>query len=721
MLRRGSSEIKDFLEHDDSSSAMPRQQSFFQDERSSRDDLEVPTGEEPVNLQYSFDNGLQALEVSYDDHQGHLGCLAPGTRRRRRACMLIVTAVLFVILLALSIALGTHERKEKSSAASLTDGDGGSSDSAGNGSSPGTSGSGGNGNYNNSGVYPPAPAEGKVGQFYATPLPPLSTLDPVEHLNLYPYERPQESSPSARLDRLNRRAIPTSAWYQNILRLEADAEPTNDNKAYLSPYVVDMAGGIPGVRIHVTRVLAEASQVTLAIDEPYALTMGAMAKGATQVGSGLAKGYSVREATELGITLEWDVYDMKSSLVRGSPFVTMVYNSVVKNAKESSTATTKQVTTPIVPTLYSEVGVSGVAVDGSTVDVIEYCGPDGTSSPINVQEELDLSLFTGQRWLMYFSRPVTLQCLSSQGSYTIIQVVPGEDDSDESASQPLIVRAAQLLTSASPVEDSTTFETNYINQLRANHDLFPGEKTSVHHSFDVESGPAKYTQIAFNWDPQAMSGSSDSTGNMIMFAMPHHQDLLQSSVMKDICVSSILGPMCLVEGPRWDMIEPLPAVDFRAPRHPTPEYIGVIAQALLEDIKYQIPANFQIGAADTYFSGKTISKLARILLITEELKEICNPASLDSAYADVCNGIVLSSDEDVAAAIEQLRKVVTVWVKDNDQAPFVYDTAWGGVVSCGCIYQDGQCTNQFPSCPAFTDQGLNFGGGFYNDHHFHMG
>jgi Glycosyl hydrolase family 81 C-terminal domain len=73
---------------------------------------------------------------------------------------------------------------------------------------------------------------------------------------------------------------------------------------------------------------------------------------------------------------------------------------------------------------------------------------------------------------------------------------------------------------------------------------------------------------------------------------------------------------------------------------------------------------------------------------------------------------------------------VTVWVKDNQQAPFVYDTTWGGTVSCGCLYNNGVCTNtNNPTsnstsstdldCPAFTDPGLNFGNGVYNDHHFH--
>ena len=40
---------------------------------------------------------------------------------------------------------------------------------------------------------------------------------------------------------------------------------------------------------------------------------------------------------------------------------------------------------------------------------------------------------------------------------------------------------------------------------------------------------------------------------------------------------------------------------------------------------------------------------------------------------------------------------------------------------CGCNFDGKKCTNVYPDCPALTDQGQNFGAGFYNDHHFHFG
>jgi hypothetical protein len=45
--------------------------------------------------------------------------------------------------------------------------------------------------------------------------------------------------------------------------------------------------------------------------------------------------------------------------------------------------------------------------------------------------------------------------------------------------------------------------------------------------------------------------------------------------------------------------------------------------AVLGDINYSLPVFFGRGAGNTYFSGKMLSKLARILLIAEEFEEIC--------------------------------------------------------------------------------------------------
>lgn len=83
-------------------------------------------------------------------------------------------------------------------------------------------------------------------------------------------------------------------------------------------------------------------------------------------------------------------------------------------------------------------------------------------------------------------------------------------------------------------------------------------------------------------------------------------------------------------------------------------------------------------------------------------------------------GVELNS---LKSALGRLRSGVEIWINGSASAPLLYDTHWGGLISCGCDF-DGDtqdCRNQYPNCPAMTDAGQNFGHGFYNDHHFHYG
>jgi hypothetical protein len=140
---------------------------------------------------------------------------------------------------------------------------------------------------------------------------PFSTLNPVDDLNLFSFQRAAISSPSLRLDPLRdgipNLPLPTNAWYQNLLALALDEEPTADHRAYPVPYVVDVSGKIPGLRIHAPpRIVATDTIVNLAVDEAHSLTLGATADSRQEdIFSVKTLGYSIRSATDLGVTLEW--------------------------------------------------------------------------------------------------------------------------------------------------------------------------------------------------------------------------------------------------------------------------------------------------------------------------------------------------------------------------------------------------------------------------------
>lgn len=140
------------------------------------------------------------------------------------------------------------------------------------------------------------------------------------------------------------------------------------------------------------------------------------------------------------------------------------------------------------------------------------------------------------------------------------------------------------------------------------------------------------------------------------------------------------------------------------------------------------------GAGDTYFSGKMLAKLGRIIVIADELKRL---ASSDSTKTPVyegmsqstleeqrnalelikqeCRKVELPSDDKVRDAVERLKSGVQVWLNGTAESRFVYDELWGGLINCGCRFNEEfhRCDNVFPDCPAMGDPGLNFGHGVY--------
>ena len=235
----------------------------------------------------------------------------------------------------------------------------------------------------------------------------------------------------------------------------------------------------------------------------------------------------------------------------------------------------------------------------------------------------------------------------------------------------------------------------------------------------------------------------------MLYALDHHlQEMEKSpgnggSLKSDICERTLHGQVCLLipnantTSTVWSMQQDLTTVSnlasssFTAPRPPHYSAIPSLVEAVASDIKYQIPDNYMIGAGDTYFSGKMLAKLGRIIVIARELRDLCagDSESMYKVEIDLQNTKKackaaeknLPSEEDIAEAIDQLRSGVEIWLNGNAEAIFAYDGDWGGLVNCGCNYDYGHCDNVFPNCPALGDPGANFGQGFYNDHHFHQG
>ena len=149
----------------------------------------------------------------------------------------------------------------------------------------------------------------------------LSEKHPVKDLHIPLVERPDSSAPHRGLfqESTLQAALPTNAWYQNLLLRE---EPTEEQRVYPVPYVVDVVGPISGLRLHHPTVTAGDTVVQLTQVLAHGLTLGA-ATFATLMGqtsssssssnkddqeASQSRKYTISKMTSLGITLEWVRY-----------------------------------------------------------------------------------------------------------------------------------------------------------------------------------------------------------------------------------------------------------------------------------------------------------------------------------------------------------------------------------------------------------------------------
>jgi hypothetical protein len=135
---------------------------------------------------------------------------------------------------------------------------------------------------------------------------PLSTLDPVEDLGIHAFERPSFSLPphavkGSRGD--HKGPFPTNSWYQNLIMV--DDEPSSVNLAYSLPYLIDVVGPTPGIRLHVTHTTASTDVVQLNINENLGLTIGAGFDVNSESEDTKSRKYYVRDMSPLAVSLEW--------------------------------------------------------------------------------------------------------------------------------------------------------------------------------------------------------------------------------------------------------------------------------------------------------------------------------------------------------------------------------------------------------------------------------
>lgn len=593
---------------------------------------------------------------------------------------------------------------------------------------------------------------------------PFSNVNPTD-IGFRSVDRPASTKPGEILSNLisiNKEneapetPLPTNSWYENLILGDSNTDP--ENKVFQIPYVVDAAGFIPGVRSHPCHLQSNDRVVLMNFEPESGMTLGATETFLKQHHVHKHSHGTPFTISKLAIELEWvsKEYDHKASgsestrdahsvgsgpsmrapIVRGAPYTSMKYLDAT-------------------PRLFVQRKLSGpVQVDQGTKhhQVLECGDGEGNYSkkPVLVQRELKVQFDTSDMtWLIFVSEPTEFTCANylhdPSHDPPLIPGWPISVDAaktnhfDLKATAPMhrgMVRVAMsnnCTMGQNPqhcLNHQPSDQKGYEKLLRDHAEVYPTAKADIGFTFPVSSSEEEELRLTLNWRPSTMSSiRSDETDDdgtdqqdenagmkipsteLLMFALPHHQERLRpivgssNAVQKDGCQRNIHGTACPALGGSWSLVEHLHRTSFSAPRTPREEMIPAIQASLQTDIHYSPPENYMSGAGDTYFSGKILAKLARILLVANQVGGV--------------------DRKDFTSAVHRLRAGVEIWLNGSAASPMLYDRAWGGIVMCGCDYYfehgKGGCRNKFPDCPALSDAGQNFGAGFYNDHHYHFG
>ncbi|MBK7861462.1 MAG: hypothetical protein IPJ65_23175 [Archangiaceae bacterium] len=326
--------------------------------------------------------------------------------------------------------------------------------------------------------------------------------------------------------------LPTNVWWEDAL-LGTGELPLN-----VLPYLVKPQAG--GLQLSMPRLEVQPRSVLSVFNADLSLeTVEPL-------------GPFVRAADDLfSLTLSWATAGraLTTPLVRGMPYVTGVYRAATVKLR----------------TVHALLKVNGAAPGTLTAD------------------RLLLELNSGQRWVVYFSRALSLSCAGSS--------------IEASAPFDGTVRVAFVPDDAA------------LAALDAHRGAWPtGGEVQVTAEGDTAT-------VRFEW-------SRSGEGPLLMAALPHHLPLLGPVATTPLRFTTVRGAMPTVEGDRWSLTRALPQVRFAAPRPVAAEHLAEVRAALTAD------AASSTQAEDPYFFGKQVARLARLALIADELGETAIAASV---------------------------------------------------------------------------------------------
>ncbi|EJK74617.1 hypothetical protein THAOC_03693, partial [Thalassiosira oceanica] len=275
--------------------------------------------------------------------------------------------------------------------------------------------------------------------------------------------------------------------------------------------------------------------------------------------------------------------------------------------------------------------------------------------------------------------------------------------------------------------------------LRERAHAYPTRRARVGHDFrggdgDGDEAAAGSARLLFDWGAESwMAGRTADVNNsdgLLTYALPHHVDAMGTAAVRAEpaggrhCAGTLHGTACLVSGGLWAMDEPLgDAPGLVAARPPRADHVPAIARALSDDVDFDLPEYYRRGVGDTYFSGKQLAKLGRIVVAASELRDLAGggggerlPRPAGPRRGPRGEG----RRPALRAAGGRRRRQASVrrrgLAERHGGHALHLRRDLGGVVSCGCLFNGRDCDNDARGgdCPAYADPGLDFGNGFYN-------
>ena len=186
------------------------------------------------------------------------------------------------------------------------------------------------------------------------------------------------------------------------------------------------------------------------------------------------------------------------------------------------------------------------------------------------------------------------------------------------------------------------------------------------------------------------------SGTPLVFALPHHQDLMPSATYTSVQLATLRGTMKAIQASTWTLSESLTTITWTTPNAiPGSKYADI--QTALNIEKNSLSDTVGNGwGVSPYYYGKYLAKMAQLILIAEQIGDTT------SATAIATN---------IKAQITSYLTAVP--------------TGSAGVNGSGyrnaLLYQGGSTWKGISTENGLNDMGADFGSGRFNDHHFHYG